>query len=284
MRTALSAPEHLRRLNTGDPLPEVQSLADCPLVDPIRLDGNCYKITAKKYITGDVKTAAFRLYPDDKEFSKGGYKRKNRSHEDMDEITLKKSLQRSKSTAADLVLQKQLDQLLTLTTRGCYDFEELKPVLSLFIRKMRKRYKDFNYVAVAELQKRGAVHYHFATKGYFHYATVRRIWNYCLAYYRLGDGNVDFTSPRSKGFKTWQGKKLAKYLAKYITKDLLTAFNKKRYWSGGTTPPVEKFLGFMAVGMSMPRMLDEVVRYLTRKPIRHYFEFHDRYGVCVATT
>ena len=121
--------------------------------------------------------------------------------------------------------------------------------------------------------------------GYYWFKTVHRIWNYCLAYYGLSDGNVDFTSPRSKGFKTWNSKKLADYISKYISKDFqLSDFNKKRYWSGGKAKPIERFLGFIAVGYPIGKTLDEVVSSLTRKPIRNYYEFHERYGVCVATT
>lgn len=258
----------------------------CSLITRTREDANCYRVHAKVYATGDAKTVALRLFPDDKERSKGGYKRKNKEKSQMDETTLRKSYQRSRSTATDLCIQKGADQLLTLTTReNIEDFDIFSPAYKLFLRKMRKRYgQRFSYVAVMEYQKRGAIHVHMGVSGYYHWNTVRRAWNQALKHYGLGDGNVDFTNSRKYGHKKWNAKKIAEYICKYITKSDIAEFNKKRYWSGGATTPLVKYMGYIGVGLPMIKFLGEVISSLSRNPVRSIYEFDDRFGITVLTT
>ncbi|PCI76514.1 MAG: hypothetical protein COB20_10525, partial [SAR86 cluster bacterium] len=228
---------------------DILPFSECTMISPERETGNCYRIHGKVYSTGDAKLVAVRLMPDDKDRSRGGYKRKHTKRSEMDEVTERKSYARSRSVARDTSIQKQLDQMLTLTTREIMEFEDFDKVFKLFLRKMRNRHgKKFIYLAVMEYQKRGALHVHMGINGFYIYNSVRRLWNKCLAHYGLGDGNVDFTKASKFGHKAWNSKNIAEYICKYITKSDVTEFNKKRYWSGGPTVPLVKYKGYCPIG------------------------------------
>jgi hypothetical protein len=260
-----------------------------PYVDDTRIaaGGNCFRVHGKLYINRDAKIVSIRLSPDDLERSRGGYKRKNSEKSEMDELTLSKSTARSRSVATDLCIQKGVDQLLTLTLRkNVEDFNLYLPAFKMFLRYMRRYYKkNFTYVATQEFQKRGAIHTHMGIAGYYDWNTVRRMWNRSLAFHGLGDGNVDFKSAKDYSrYKSWNGKRIAEYICKYITKGDITEFNKKRYWSGGVTAPLVKFMGYVTVGLPMVGLLVEVMSSITRKPHRSLWEFDDRFSIMVLTT
>lgn len=264
---------------------DLQSFSECSLITRGRETGNCYRLHGKVYASGDAKAVAIRLQPDDKERSRGGYKRKNSKRSEMDEITLRKSFQRSRSNATDTAIQKELDQMLTLTTRAIVDYEIFEKCFTMFLRKMRKRYgKKFIYLAVMEYQKRGALHVHMGVNGFYMFNTVRKLWNDSLKNFGAGDGNIDFTKAKARGLKSWNAKSIAGYICKYITKSDITEFNKKRYWSGGPTIPLVKYMGYVAIGLPMASYLEDVLKTISRKPMRSLFEFDDRFGITVVTT
>jgi hypothetical protein len=118
-----------------------------------------------------------------------------------------------------------LDHLLTLTTRAnVSSVSESWRSWKCFIRYVQKRYPGFAYVAVPELQKRGAVHFHVAVRGYQDVRFLRRAW---LAV--VGDGNIDVKGPRTRGPSMWKRAKLAGYLSKYIGKEMGTTEGRQRY-------------------------------------------------------
>lgn len=264
---------------------ELQAFSECTLISPKRETGNCHRIHGKVYATGDAKLVAIKLCPDDKDGSRGGYKRKHGKRTEMDEMTLKKSYQRSRSVAKDTAIQKGLDQMLTLTTREIVDFEKFDKAYKLFLRHMRKFYgKKFIYLGVMEYQKRGALHVHMGVSGFYIYNIVRKFWNRALEHYGLGDGNVDFTKSKTKGFKSWNAKNIALYITKYITKSDITEFNKKRYWSGGPTVPLVKYKGYCPVGKPMVSVLLDALKTICHKPMAEIFQTEDRFEVTILTT
>lgn len=264
---------------------ETRSFSECTMISPNRETGNCHRIHGKVYATGDAKLVAIQLNPDDKTGSRGGYKRKNKERLEMDETTLRKSYQRSRSVAKDTAIQKGLDQMLTLTTREIVDFENFDKAYKLFLRHMRKFYgKKFIYLGVMEYQKRGALHVHMGVSGYYIYNIVRKFWLRALDHYGLGDGNIDFTKSKSRGFKSWNAKNIASYICKYITKSDITEFNKKRYWSGGATVPLVKYFGFCPTGTPMATVLRRALKTICHKPMAEIFQLEDRFEITVLTT
>jgi hypothetical protein len=97
----------------------------------------------------------------------------------------------------------------------------------MFIQRMRRRYPDFNYLAVLEFQKRGAVHYHcLCDLPYVRQRDVQEIW---------GNGHVSVN--RIKHVDN-----LGAYVVKYMTKDATDErlFGNKTYQcSKGLDRPVE---------------------------------------------
>lgn len=118
------------------------------------------------------------------------------------------------------------DRMITLTYReNMVDKARLKKDFDALRRRLGK-VQSFQYVAVAERQKRGAWHLHVAVKGRQNYRVLRSIWRSVVG---ENNGNIDVRNPfREKGLRH----KLASYLSKYITKDFADhALNEKRYWT-----------------------------------------------------
>ena len=115
----------------------------------------------------------------------------------------------------------QADRFLTLTyRRNETDLDACWKDFTKFVRVVRKAFPQWKYVCVAEFQKRGAVHFHIALRGFQDVVFLRRVWREIV-----GDGNIDV-----RHFKA--GKKrpaaIAGYIAKYIAKDGET-FRPGRY-------------------------------------------------------
>jgi len=118
------------------------------------------------------------------------------------------------------------DRMITLTYReNMIDKDRLKKDFDALRRRLG-RLVDFQYVAVAERQKRGAWHLHVAVRGRQNYRVLRAIWRSVVG---QDNGNIDVRNPfREKGLRH----KLASYLCKYMTKDFAEhAVNEKRYWT-----------------------------------------------------
>lgn len=140
------------------------------------------------------------------------------------------------------------DRMITLTYReNMTDKARLKKDFDAMRRRLGK-VGGFQYVAVAERQKRGAWHLHVAVRGRQNYRVLRAIWRSIVG---LDNGNIDVRNPfREKGLRH----KLASYLCKYMTKDFAEhALNEKRYWTsrGVVVPeamPIAHLLADNAVG------------------------------------
>lgn len=120
-----------------------------------------------------------------------------------------KSISRSRTKIRRAVMSMQGDHLLTLTfKRNETDLRAAWRVCTRFCRLMRDELGGFDYVAVAERQKRGAWHFHLAVRGRQDVKLIRALWHRAG-----GDGNIDVQY--KKGMPLY---KLAGYLAKYISK------------------------------------------------------------------
>ena len=212
-----------------------------PLIMEKRTTGVGYHVSCTEYASGEMELTAIKLTAEDSLTRGGGAKRKTDDKEKMEVPTLQKSQGRARRTVRKKCLSMNADRMLTLTFReNVTDIEEAWSCFKYFCKLMRWRYKDrFQYVAVPEYQKRGAVHFHLALSGFYHVNTVRRFWKRAVGH---RDGNIDITSPRRHGKRSWNPKRIAQYLAKYITKNDSVDFNKRRYSSGGKiqTPPAVK--------------------------------------------
>lgn len=150
---------------------------------------------------------------------------------------------RARGRAKGVIRKKCLtigaDHLVTLTYRAnvenrdrvLHDLERLRRALSRAGCAMP-------YVAVLERQQRGAVHSHLAVKGFQDVRLLRRCW-YKIVGKAQGQVNVKGPRPGTSPVK------LARYLSKYISKDLDSQpreFEEHRYFcSLGIAVPTERY-------------------------------------------
>ena len=156
------------------------------------------------------------------------------------------------------------DHLVTLTYReNVEDRERVLTDLERLRRMVSRAGYPMSYVAVLECQKRGAIHPHLAVRGFQDVRLLRRCW------YRIvgkGEGQVNVRGPRPGSSPV----KLARYLSKYISKDLESLpreFEEHRYFcSLGIAVPTEKYQIVLArqakdvVAKFSTFMLDEILR------------------------
>lgn len=118
---------------------------------------------------------------------------------------------RAKRKCRERVLMLGADHLLTLTYR---DNLESLPVskhhIRQFIDRVRETVPQWKLVAAAERQKRGAIHWHCAVKGYQNVQLLRALWQRVIWPY---EGNIDV-----KRFEGRSSTDIGRYIAKYIGK------------------------------------------------------------------
>lgn len=237
-----------------------------PLITKERQSGNAYYVSMRHFPTDDVDVVALRLGPGETLRGGGGAARKNVDKAMMDESTLRKSQRRAAQAVRRKALTMQADRMLTLTFReNLTDRQKAWDVFKYFSRLMRWRFADrWVYITVQEYQKRGAIHFHLAIKGYFPVSSVRDFWSRAVG--ALG-GNIDITSPKAHGKNSWNPRRVAQYLAKYMTKQDIAAFNERRYSTGGDIQIPEPVTGWLCVGCSVVQILRQVIESRSRLQI-----------------
>jgi hypothetical protein len=112
-----------------------------------------------------------------------------------------------------------------------------------FVGLLRLAGHDFEYVAVLERHPSNPLHLHLhvAWRGNVNYKHLRRFWHMAICkqkgirvtktlYGAEAPGNIQDKPVHAPRGSFKQVRKIARYISKYITKDLITEFNKKRYW------------------------------------------------------
>lgn len=197
-----------------------------------------YKYKIKAYNDGVYKVIEYkneRLKTDQKPTSSFG------SNSDLSEdekaIRLeesrKQNLYKTKNKLRDYARNNHFDKFWTLTFDpkkfGSSDnlrFEEMKK----FLKRMTRKYGKFNYLAVPERHKSGAIHWHMMT-GYFEPKLIDSGKRYKeKTIFNCPEWEFGFTNVQNVRSK----KKISNYVSKYITKDLMDSparRNKKKYWA-----------------------------------------------------
>ena len=173
---------------------------------------------------------------------------------------LLQSQQRAKKRARRLVLELAPNHFVTFTTREAGPTyltpEDWRQMWARFIRLVLAAGYAFEFVAVLERHPSNPqhLHLHVAWRGRINYDHLRRFWHMAI----LGHRGVPYTgnlrgpdSPGNFVDKPIKAKhqsndrifKVAKYLSKYLTKDMICEHNKKRYWTskGLRSMPVQSF-------------------------------------------
>ena len=149
------------------------------------------------------------------------------------EESRKQNLYKTKSKLRDYARNNHFDKFWTLTFDpkkfGSSDnlrFEEMQK----FLKRMTRKYGKFNYLAVPERHKSGAIHWHMMT-GYFEPKLIDSGKRYKeKTIFNCPEWEYGFTNVQNVRSK----KKISNYVSKYITKDLMDSparRNKKKYWA-----------------------------------------------------
>lgn len=156
--------------------------------------------------------------------------------------SLERSQRRAKTGIRLLVTELAPSALVTFTTRETISLDALLSVWQKFGFLMRQAGIDFEYVAVPERHPTNPDHFHLhvAYRGKTPFNTLRRFWHMalearhgrkvsCVLRGSESPGNVDVQKIKSRDALR-RVRKIARYISKYITKDLIAEFNRKRYW------------------------------------------------------
>ena len=228
------------------------------------------------FTSGDVECLAMKLDSDQAIRKGGGAKREHSDKQEMDELVLRKSQQRAKKTVRHKAMMMNADRMLTLTYReNMTSIDQAWADLKRFSRLMKEEFgDDWQYICVPEFQKRGAVHFHMAISGFFPVKQVRKHWRKVVT-----EGNIDITSPRKAIDKaSWNPKRIASYLGKYLTKTDSVQFNKRRF-SSTNIPPAPFVTGWLpiTVGLPVEIVLSRIIRDLTFREPSDFYETSESY-------
>lgn len=177
------------------------------------------------------------------------------------ETNIARSVRRARTTVRRKAMTMRADHLFTLTYRQNQTDRDLsfKDFLR-FVRLVRDRWPKFQYIAVAERQKRGAWHFHIATNQFYPVQVLNAIWQRVVG---ANNGNVDV-----KYRKKISPVKIARYMTKYISKGFngderdqnIPGANRYRV-SHGIHDPVQT--GYLALSLNPQRMVEEIYEQLT---------------------
>ncbi|RJQ41107.1 MAG: hypothetical protein C4555_00525 [Dehalococcoidia bacterium] len=198
--------------------------------------------------------------------------------EQMTEEDFHRSATRARRMLRHRVLSLGADRLLTTTYReNKIDLKECWADVWRFVRLCREQWPDFKYVCAPERQQRGAWHFHFAVKGFYNVNVLRHFWHKATRSER-GQVNVDMTSPR--GGAQWNSGKLARYLAKYLSKgDHVSEIGARRYSSSQTISHPEKKTYFLTVSDSNFYLLSQLLGSVSHRGMQRSFEVTDSFGL-----
>lgn len=165
-----------------------------------------------------------------------------RSAEDIEyiyETNLERSIRRSRKAIKDYILCNDFDLFCTFTMgKDRYNDEKSIKRLKNWVKNQRDRNGKFIYIFVTERHKDGALHFHALIGGYKGKlapainpnAGNPKLDINGLQVYNFTEYTHGFTTVRlivDKNNKT----KTARYLQKYVGKDLAAGFGKNRYWA-----------------------------------------------------
>lgn len=180
-----------------------------------------------------------------------------------DDESIERSQRRAKTAVRLTVTELAPTALVTFTTREVITLDQLLWCWGHFTRSLRRAGFDFEYVAVPERHPSNPdhLHLHVAYRGRTPFNVLRRLWHValealhgrvvrCILRGKESPGNIDVQAIKSRD-NLRRIRKIARYVSKYITKDLIAEFNRRRYWpsKGIDLPAAQAFwLGSLSMG------------------------------------
>lgn len=192
-----------------------------------------------------------KIYPDLKKLTILKYKKKRdvnttttqKGESIFQESNLERSIRQTKTTITDYVLSNNFEIFATFTFSpkkvDRFDIDACKYKLRKWLQRQREKNANLKYVIVPERHKNGAIHFHaifenidtFTLKKTKIKQDGRAVFS--MTDWRFGFSNVKFIDSNRI--------KVAAYISKYITKDMITIENKRRYWSSRNLSLPEKY-------------------------------------------
>lgn len=213
------------------------------------------------YPTGAVRVVIRQVELDADPIIKGGSPNRTK-REKTEQERVDSSVQRTKKTIRQRAMAFRVDRLLTLTYReNMDDRARCYADVTRFIQKCQAVNLIPRYIAVPELQKRGAWHVHIAIRGYMPVLTLRRIWREIVG---QDNGNIDISYRKRGGNNPWR---IASYLAKYIGKSVAQAAPGERtFWASewNHLAPICRAV-LLSPRFAFTQVIEAVARNLSRK-------------------
>lgn len=165
-----------------------------------------------------------------------------------------RSTRRAKNMVTDYALCNDFELFITLTfdqkLTDSFNYDYCKKLVTTWLNNQRRTSPDLKYILVAEKHISGAIHFHALlhaylgkldiainnkkTSMYFGQKLVRngkQIYN--LNGWKYGYSTASYIDNKQA---------TARYIQKYLSKDFIEAFNKKRYWvSRGLKKPEKSY-------------------------------------------
>lgn len=155
------------------------------------------------------------------------------------ETDLERSIRRSQKAVSDYVYCNRFDLFATFTiAKDRHNPEQSKNKVHNWIKNQRNRNGKFRYILVPEYHKDGALHFHALIGDYS--GEVKRSRNTKTGkflvrnkkpVYELPAFTSGFTKVQYIGQSAEDHARVGSYIRKYITKEMISIFNQKRYWT-----------------------------------------------------
>lgn len=151
---------------------------------------------------------------------------------DEDWQTATRSLARTKTLIHDIALCNDFEYFCTFTfdpeKYDRYNFTECRVVMDRWLWNAKTNHSpDLKYLAVPEFHRDGAIHFHALISGYKQKLKATKVQQNGRLVYNIGGYRAGF----STAVKIDNQEAVAKYITKYITKDMPTYYNKRRFFA-----------------------------------------------------
>lgn len=172
-----------------------------------------------------------------------------RTYRDIDkdniDESISESIARTKRTIKDYARNNDFDYFVTLTINpkeyDSFSLESVYKMFDNFAHKLRRRHDnkmlDFAYLVVPEVQNETTqgIHLHGYIKGDLNLKIAKDKDNKNIKYrgkqvYNVLDWPYGFSTAVKIGNSIDDTLRCSSYITKYVTKELLLQFNKKRFW------------------------------------------------------
>ena len=173
--------------------------------------------------------------------------KKERNYRELDSDNLDsnicESISRTKRKIKEYARNNDFDYFVTLTFDpkkfNSFSIDTVLKCTRLFLQKLRRSTPDLKYLLVPEYHAdKQKIHLHGYIKGYLKLLKAENpdkngeILTYKgKTIYNLPQWNYGYSTALKIGKTATDTLKCSSYITKYVTKDLLVAFNQKRYWS-----------------------------------------------------